>query len=264
MITGYGELSEEQLQLVMPLVLQLKNPIVQNPIPDPSPTMGKGDPETTEEIQFLILDELLKITGSGSYAEMAWLWDSKLITKPFERVRVARKWCYLPAPNYGDTSGIELALTNMYYLRFATSGGKDNKALGNLLAVICRPEQNWLRTFRRFLTTLELISAKRSDFDSEKCESRAAGFLELPLWKAYSILQYWEGMNEQFMKIYAPVFAGDNGDRPLFENGEGWIAVLEDIARDGLYGNFEKVCGTNAHTLWLYLKHCNIRATTQK
>lgn len=252
MVGSYNELTEEQLRRVMPLVLQLKN------LPD---SAGFDSAQPAESLQFLILDELLEICGGGCYADLAWLWNSKLVRKPFERVKVAGEWCYLPAPNYADTTGVELALCNMYYLRFATSGGKDNKALGNLLAVICRPLALASLSSRLLFGKLRSdAKAKREEFDSARCENRAAGFLDLPLWQAYSILQFWEGMNEQFLEIYATVFEGDDGEKPLFENGEGWIAVLEDIARDGVHGDFERVCGTNVHTLWLYLKHCKIKS----
>jgi hypothetical protein len=49
-------------------------------------------------------------------------------------------------------------------------------------------------------------------------------------------------------------------EKGIFANGQGWIAILEDVALQGAYGDFEKVCDTEAVTIWLFLEHQKIKA----
>lgn len=70
-------------------------------------------------------------------------------------------------------------------------------------------------------------------------------------------------MNEQFLKSYSEVFDADEGTKQLFANGEGWIATLEDVAKDGVHGSFDAVCNLNIHTTFMYLKHRKIQFLEQ-
>jgi hypothetical protein len=204
----------------------------------------------------------------------SWLLTERIEKKPFDFVLMGGLKYFLPEPNFSDTSGIELAMCNIYYLKFTEvlgagslekthpafqaplPGGdfhdRSAEYLCNLLAIICRPNR----------------AKKREVYDSDVSEARVAVFKDLPVGEAYCILQYWSSMNALFMKMYSEVFspASDSGDDDagLFENGEGWLATLEDIAKDGVHGDFDKVCDKNVHTLWMYLKHQKIMADARQ
>ena len=266
---SFSDLSKAEIGAVLPLLMQLK--------------YYGHDYDKVIQIFKAVL-RALKVSFSDNnivilnfLEKMLWLINAKVRSKPFLFVTVNRKKYYLPAENFADTSGLELAMANIYYLKLATireperpTPSTDNgavsvsqtKYLNLLLATICRTSTS--STSRASVTDLFTKNGKkviRDDFDSEICEEAAEGFDEMDLGEAYAVLQYWESMNADFMQAYKQVFSNDDDDSPgLFEGGEGWIAVLEDIAKDGVHGDFERVCGTNAHTLWMYLKHQRVMA----
>ncbi|MGR3809608.1 hypothetical protein [Jiulongibacter sp. NS-SX5] len=205
--------------------------------------------------------------------KLLWLLNTDITTRPFDYVKVAGKKRYLPRENFEDTDAIEMAMTNFYYLQFASAAsaspqedtketvGDAYRYLWILLAMICRPRVDRLtdRFWRPFSTSKE---SQRVEFDNDEAEKVAMEFSKLPIGVCLAILNYWEAQQKVFMEQYSNVLKGEGGE-PLFANGEGWIASLEDVAKDGVHGDFERVCSTNCHTIWTYLSHQKTIADAQ-
>lgn len=232
---------------VLPLVLQMN---------------GFG---TSAEFALTILHricELLNVSLEDA-EKLSWLWTKKVQKKPFKFLRLGWRFYFLPDENFSNTSGIEVALLNMDYLRFVGQKNKkgdfvkkpDYEALADLMSKVCRPIRlNFF--FRRFKNDWD--GDDRIPFNSLKSEAEAKRFKKLPIGDVLAILSYFENMNERFLESYKEVFDADEGTRQLFYNGEGWISTLEDVAKDGVHGNFSEVCDLNVHTIFMYLKHRKI------
>lgn len=245
--SSYADLTPKQLKEVLPLVLQMK---------------GFG---ATADYALQILNKLcstLKVSITEA-EKLSWLWSKKIEKKPFKFVRIGWRFYWLPEENYSNTSGIELAMSNIFYLRFVGQIGKkgevikkpDFEALADLMAVVCRPIR-WDFFFRKWRHDWD--GDIRVPYNSLKSEAAAKRFKKLPIGEALAVLSYWENMNEQFLNIYSEVFESDESIRPLFKNGDGWLATLEDVAKDDVHGNFTQVGELNAHTIFMYLKHRKI------
>lgn len=242
--TSYKDLTSKQIKDVLPLVLQLR---------------GLGN---NADFALICLEKICQLFGiTIAQAEsLSWLWKTKIQHQPFRFVRVGWRFYFLPKENYVDTSGIEVAMANIYYLRFSKKGSTNFDALSDLLAVICRPLR-WDFLFRKLRTDYD--GNDRVPYNSIRSELSAKHLKALPIGEAFAILQYWESMNEQFLKSYSEVFDADEGTKQLFANGEGWIATLEDVAKDGVHGSFDAVCNLNIHTTFMYLKHRKIQFLEQ-
>lgn len=207
---------------------------------------------------------------------LLWLFDSQMTKRPFSFIKVAGIKRYLPKENFADTNGIEMAMANMYYLMFASSAsnvstdGKDTagdayRYLWIFLAIICRPalQKSKISSLLTSLGINKVEDIRRVGFDNTEAENVALEFEKLPIGESLAILGYWESQQKIFMDQYSNVLKGGDGE-PLFANGEGWIVALEDVAKDRVHGDFEKVCETNCHTLWTYLSHQKTIADAQQ
>lgn len=244
---SYKDLSEKQIVRILPVVIQMHAhkdnfAYIRNCCRKIMVILGFGNSDF-----FVALKKL------------SWIWTSKIAHKPFRSFRVGLTRYYLPEENFENTNGIELAMANIYYLRFATT--QDLGAFNELIAIFCRPRKWnwwWLRLTGKYSGDDRIV------YNSIKTAKVAKVFRKkLPIGYSFAVLQYFESMNAQFMGFYKEVFEKDESAKQLFANGEGWIATLEDVAKDGVHGDFDKVCEQNAHTIWMYLKHNKIKTDEQ-
>lgn len=276
----WEDLSANTIRKVVPLIWQMK---YAGDDYDQVILIGRAIIHTLRQAQGpkLELSEKEVLLGLN---KLLWLLNTDITSRPFEFVKVAGKKRYLPRENFEDTDAIEMAMANFYYLQFAsaatstpstssgTDGSETNDLAGDsvgdaygylwiLLAMICRPRLGKLtgRFWQPFSTSKE---PQRVEFDNGEAEKVAMEFSKLPIGVSLAILNYWEAQQKIFMEQYSNVLKGEGGE-PLFANGEGWIASLEDVAKDGVHGDFERVCGTNCHTIWTYLSHQKTIADAQ-
>jgi len=200
------------------------------------------------------VDVFLKLSIAQQIAlfnTVRWAFKGRIEKKPFEYFEVEGIKYYLPEDNYANTSSIEMALLNIYYLSFVR---KENSVTDNLYliaATICRPERKDLKLFRKLIE--RWTGDRRDVFNSVLSEDRAKLFKEkAPYGAMIAVLQYWEAMNNRFVKRFDDVFNGGDG-KQIFHNGEGWLAMLADVAEVGVMGNLEKVYETNAYSLMMYV-----------
>lgn len=186
-----------------------------------------------------------------------WSFGTKLDCQPFASFRLGGRRYYLPKPKFADTTAGEVSLGNMYYLAMSNPQAPNPEMLYWLAATFCRPRRLgwWFRTFSK-----DYDGDDREPFNSIRTERRAEKFKKLKTGVLIAVLQYFEYLNNEFVLRYTDVFEGDPGMKPLFQHGEGWLALLEDVAESAPFGNYEEVFAKNVHTVWLYLRHKKIKA----
>lgn len=165
--------------------------------------------------------------------------------------------------NFADTKGIELSMANIYFLRFTdviknsnNDEAKYKKAMGDFIGhLVIRKRWSWRK-----------MRMERLPYHSKEVLELGHKMLGLPAGVQYWLINYFEDSLRFFVRMFSEVFGGegDGDDKPsMFKNGEGWIAILEDVALQGAYGDFNKVCETEAVTIWLFLKHQKIKVDNQ-
>lgn len=196
--------------------------------------------------------KLTKVQQIKMFNLVRWSFTARIVKKPFDFFEVEGVKYFLPDDAYANTSSVEMALCNIYYLNF--SGKNPNpEMLYYIIATLCRPVRKDLNIFRKMIEAW--TGDKREVFNSVLAEERAKLFKEkAPFGVLIAVFQYFESMNNAFVKRYDDIFSGGDG-KPLFKNGEGWLAMLEDIASDGALGDLDKVHQTNAVSLMMYVLH---------
>ncbi|MCP9764943.1 hypothetical protein [Lacihabitans soyangensis] len=211
------------------------------------------------------------------------------------------KLVWVREEHFANTKAIELSMANVYFLKFAevakkvaagqttTTPGRDHpqpllpkegsnkeakqyeKALGELLGhLVIRKRWNWrkMRLERTPYHSRQVLELGKVLNDS------------LPEVMKLWLVNYFEEQLKIFIRMFPGVFgasaplSNQNGEglrqaqadipKGIFPNGQGWIAILEDVALQGVHGDFEKVCDTEAVTIWLFLEHQKIKAEAAK
>lgn len=182
-----------------------------------------------------------------------WAFDTRVKNKPFgDFVHNGIKYV-LPGADYADTTAIEWAVLNIYYLTFTKSKAENRtEFFYKIVGILCRPERRDLAEFRA--DAKNWTGDCREVFNMPMAEERAELMKGVAFGVLVAVFQYWENMNSELVKRYEELFAGDDGPT-LFANGEGCLSLLEDVAEDGALGDLEKVYEQNVVNLFLFLKH---------
>lgn len=180
-----------------------------------------------------------------------WAFTAKFDEKPFDSFEHDGMRYILPADNFADTTALEWALCNIYYMHYAKSPDKKH-LFYQLIATICRPERPDLKKFKADLKRWN--GDERVIFNSVDADARAKDIENVPFGVLIAIFQYWEAMNNRFVKRNDELFEGGEGDG-IFQNGEGYLSLLEDVAEEGIMGDLEKVHETNISGVFMYLRN---------
>jgi hypothetical protein len=127
-------------------------------------------------------------------------------------------------------------------------------AVNELLSIIMRP----LRPdYERCKTDSSWNGDKRVPLAYHICADIKKEIIDLPENTKRLVLAYFEGMNLSFIKEFEVLFgAGSLGDSnaiaPKYPEGFGWEASLRRIAKEGTFGDYDKVCQTNGRQIWMY------------
>jgi len=186
-----------------------------------------------------------------------WAFNDTIKTRPFDVLKIKGRHFIFPQENFSDTTSIEFAMANIFYLVFTNPKDDIQKldSLYDLMAIFIRP-----RAEQRWLWKREKI---REAYDSKRAE-RTATFLHrnLPFGLTLAFLQWFEFTNNAFLERNKELLEGGDG-RPLFFNGEGWLAMLEDIAESRVFGDFDQVCTKPVHNIFMYLRHTKTKLNRQ-
>lgn len=192
-----------------------------------------------------------------------WAFSARVEKKPFESFAVkepqgiAALLMYLPAEDYQDTSAIEWALLNIYYLAYTKPSNPANKRQNSefffkIVALLCRPQRVDLVEFRK--NPKAWNGDVREPFNGALADEREEVLRNVPFGILLAVFQYWEKMNNDFVTRNEELFNGADG-KPLFQNGEGCLSMLEDVAEEGTMGDLDKVHDSNVVNLFIYLRH---------
>lgn len=155
---------------------------------------------------------------------------------------------HLPAADFADTTAIELSYANMAYVAFANPDDPEPEALDRLIAILCRPRRT---DWRKFKKSHEWNGDIREPFSEPRMIEHANALASLDMSLKLVILDYFERSNNGFLKNYGELFGGKR--EPRYGDGRGWVMLLKNVAKDGHFGDFDKVCSTPAHLLFASL-----------
>lgn len=181
--------------------------------------------------------------------QFAWLFETHPEGKPpMDSFFHAGVNYHLPADNFGDSTAIEIAFANMAYVDFANPEEPNPDALDKLIATLCRPRrEDW----RKFQKSKEWNGDVREEFSEQRMSEQAKAFSNLDMTVKLIMLDYFERMNHDFLQQYGEMFGRDR--QPRYGDGRGWIMLLKNVAKEGHFGDFYKVCSTPAHLLFATL-----------
>lgn len=188
---------------------------------------------------------------------IAWCKNAKIPEKRlFESFEFGGVRYYLPSEGMADTSAIELAMCTIYEVSFAKEIQPNTKAIFSIIATICRPQRADIDAFRK---SSEWNGDVREEYNSVVAEQRAVEFEQLSFGICKAVYAYWSGMLAKFWKRYEALL-GETDEEPLYQNGEGQITMLMDVAEIGVFGDFDKVCKQNVHTIFINLRDKKLKA----
>lgn len=180
-----------------------------------------------------------------------WLFKTKPTGKPpLDSFVMKGINLHLPADDFADTTAVEIAFANMAYVDFAHPESPDPAALDRLIATLCRPRRADLKKFQR---SKEWNGDLREEFTEQRMTERAKALASLDMTTKLVILDYFERMNQDFLQQYGELF-GRSGRREVrYDDGRGWLMLLKNVAKEGHFGDFDKVCQQPAHLLFATL-----------
>ncbi|GAB3767837.1 hypothetical protein GCM10028818_01310 [Spirosoma horti] len=155
---------------------------------------------------------------------------------------------HLPAMDFADTTAIELSYANMAYVAFANPEQPEPEALDRLIAILCRPRRDDLRKFQK---SRDWNGDVREPFSEPRMIEHAKALNSLDMSMKLVILDYFERSNNGFLENYGELFGGKR--EPRYGDGRGWVMLLKNVAKEGHFGDFDKVCSTPAHLLFASL-----------
>jgi hypothetical protein len=191
--------------------------------------------------------------------QFAWLFTSRPTGKPpiTSFAHKGRNY-HLPADGYADTTAQELCFANMMYLEFAapidadadqaTATAEKGKALDKLVATLCRTRRD---DWRKQRSRADWSGDVRVPFSEALMINEADRLVDLDLSKKLIVLDYFERMNNEFLANHGELFGADK--QPRYGDGRGWLMLLKNVAKEGHFGDFEKVSTTSAPLLFAAL-----------
>ncbi|WP_138993966.1 hypothetical protein [Larkinella sp. C7] len=188
-----------------------------------------------------------------------WIWEQRISHKPFVSFEFEGVNYLLPDDNYSNTTSIEIAMANIHYMAYSRPKDPDPNALLQLVATLCRPARSDLKRWRK---SADWNGDAREEYNTILADERADRMKGLSLGVVMGVLQYFEAMNARFMELYPEVYEADPNAPdlpPLYANGEGLVTTFMDIAKTGVFGDFDKVCKQNGHTVWLFMRDNNLK-----
>lgn len=182
-----------------------------------------------------------------------WAFVAKIDFKPFDFFELNGVKYYLPAESYEDTSSLEWALLTIYYITYTNekvNAETRSYFFFKIIALLCRPQRKDLKVFKADVKNWN--GDVRDCFNGISEEERASLFRDADMGTLIAVFQYWEGMNADFVKRNKELFEGD--DEQIFQNGEGCLALLADVAEEGVMGKLKDVYDVAAPELFMYLR----------
>jgi hypothetical protein len=157
----------------------------------------------------------------------------------------------------------------VHYLGYAkpTDTGDSNEneeaergvCLDKLIATFCRPRRRDLAEFR---VSFDWDGDEREVYNEARLMERLPLLADVEIGKKMAFLAFFEANLTEFMKDYADIFGASGGKKAMYNNGMGMIMMLKDVAKQGHFGDFERVCMQPVHLLWTAVMDDILKNTT--
>jgi hypothetical protein len=215
--------------------------IIQRIVKELFPKVSKTAKEIINADTEPIIQELLQpLTKPHFRFHNIWFVNWRM---PFVRVKLLKE-------NLADLPALDYAMATVFLIMY--NGAIENKQSPELI----------LKLQSQFIGhTLRGAWWKISD---ENRYAIAKRIIKKQPQLAMYLSDYYADSLEKVMRMYPDVFNADNEGRTLYQNGEGCIAMLEEIAANHTFGDFDKVSAIPVHTLFLYLKHQAIKVKAEQ
>ncbi|MCP1384433.1 hypothetical protein [Runella salmonicolor] len=180
---------------------------------------------------------------------LTWVFEDELKGQPFDYFDFEGVRYLLPEDEFANTSALEVAVGNMLFTEFAHPTEPDLSALDLLVATFCRPQRDDLYTF---FQSADWNGDNREPYNQARANERAKTFAALDIGIKVSFLTYFEKMNRAFLDEFSELF-GKSESEPRYQDGMGWMMMLKNTAKQGIFGNFEQTCNQPARTVWAFM-----------
>jgi hypothetical protein len=185
--------------------------------------------------------------------QVEWVFTPTAI-KPFNGFLVVDEVWLLPEAAFGNCKAIELAMGFVHYVSYvkpgdsAQSADSDERelALDRLICTFCRPRRPDLADWRE---GPNWDGDEREVYNESRINDRLAKLKKIQTTRKMAFLAFFEVNLREFFEDYAPIF-GAGGGKARYENGMGMIMMLKDVAKQGHFGDFERVCMQPLHLVW--------------
>jgi hypothetical protein len=188
--------------------------------------------------------QYMKLKASHIYELTHWVLEKPLVETNFTKFTHDGTEYLLPDASLATVVLFEYAMAS-YYLRVFCQSNKE-EYLNMLVATICRPPQEVTHT-------PDWNGDLREKYNSALTKQRAKDFETLNFGVKVIVLHVFLEAQARIQKRFASIFkAPDEGETPKI-NGVPYTDLMYDLSKTGIYGDYEKVCFTNIHTVFFNL-----------
>jgi len=185
-------------------------------------------------------------------AVLSWLWKAPPEFIQSGRFLFKDRLYHLPRQGLDNMCAIELANAEQHLRALCDPEKPDPSALNQLIATICRPEKA-----RLDINDVEYDGDPREKYNADICGRRAVEFRCMSIGMRMMILQWYlaqvRKLQEDYSVVWPPPRPGRGAKTKSALAAFGLTKVLMDLADAGTFGDWEKVCYSNAKTLLTYL-----------
>jgi hypothetical protein len=162
------------------------------------------------------------------------------------------------AERFSDTLAFEYSILNMYYVRYSNACKNMAKA-----TYVNKPAAMTAFKSARAQLLGHIVKRKRwswnklawvsAAYNGVKCQEIGEALQDSEYGISSWLLRYFEDMNKQFLDMVNKLSDEDQDCEEIFKNGEGWSAILYNVAEKGVFGDFNKVAFEPLHKIVNYL-----------
>ncbi len=232
--------------------------------------MSPSDFDQNNALLNLIYSKVKKIKNKGQGPSMdevmnvAKEWFPPFLKRKFSWFVVrGDKWykyhiLWVRKERFNDTLAFEYSILNMYYVRYSN-------ACKQMAKVPHVKKEAAYKSFLKVRADLlgHIVKRKRwswrkwtwesAPYNGDKCIAIGESLKNYSFGVTSWLLRYYEDMNKEFLEIVNAMSDDEEGGEEIFKNGEGWNAILYNIAEKGVFGDFNKVANEPIHKLVNYL-----------
>ncbi len=178
-----------------------------------------------------------------------WVWEKPIQGTAIRSFEFEGNTYLLPEENLSDLVLFEYGTADLYFREF-TKAEPNLKALDLLIATVCRPEKKDLN-----INDPAWDGDRRERYHSKIAERRAMDFSRLPINVKMVVLQSFIAGQRTIHQDYKEIFVSAKGGGTGSSSPDfGWIGLVDDLAEQSIFGDWEKTAYTNLHLVLFHLK----------